>query len=124
MVVIKMAISTLGRRGARFCRKKMMAKAARPNIRVGQWVLPSCCITIHRSPRKNSVRGIGTLISLLSSDKPMINAAALVKPMITGCERKFTTSPRRKNPMASRRMPTISASMMERVMKSSLPTAA
>ncbi len=40
----------------------------------------------------------------------MIRAAALVKPLTTGCERKFTIRPRRSTPSASWKMPTISAS--------------
>ena len=37
----------------------------------------------------------------------MMMAAALVNPMITGCDRKFTTTPRRSSPRLSWNRPTI-----------------
>ena len=51
-------------------------------------------------------------------------AAALVKPTITGCERKLTTTPSRKAPSINCTTPTISDSMIARAMNCSEPTAA
>ena len=54
----------------------------------------------------------------------MMIAAALVKPTMTGCERKFTTTPSLNTPSASWKMPTISASMIASATKASEPGAA
>ncbi len=54
----------------------------------------------------------------------MIIAAALVKPTITGWERKFTMTPSLNTPSTSCTMPTIKASMMARATKCSEPGAA
>ena len=67
---------------------------------------------------------MGTPISLLIWDRPMMMAAALVNPTITGCDRKFTTTPSLKTPSASWIRPTMSASMMAIAMNGSEPAAA
>jgi hypothetical protein len=73
---------------------------------------------------KDSERPIGTPISLFTWDRAMMMAAALVKPTITGCERKFTTTPSLNTPSASWMTPTSSASRIASAMKASEPGAA
>jgi hypothetical protein len=76
------------------------------------------------SSMKCSERPIGTPISLLICDRPMIMAAALVKPTMTGWDRKFTMTPSLNTPSTSWTRPTSRASMMARAMKASEPEAA
>ena len=92
-VVSATAISTPGNLGAQRRIAQMMAMAAIPMAKVGICVSPTCCSTPQMSWPKCSERPIGTPINLLTCDRPMIMAAALVKPTITGCERKLTTTP-------------------------------
>ncbi len=54
----------------------------------------------------------------------MMMAAAFVKPLTTGCDRKLTTRPRRSTPSPSCTTPTIKASAMAYPMYRSLPTVA
>ena len=56
-----------------------------------------------------------------SSDWPIIGAAALVKPRMTGCEARLINTPMRNRPGARRRTPTSRASSMESWISSSLP---
>jgi hypothetical protein len=102
----------------------MIAMAVAPIVRVGRWVSPTSPATPQMSRMKDSERPIGTPISLLTWDSAMIIAAALVKPTMTGCERKFTTTPSLKAPRVSCITPTSSASMIASAMKVSEPGAA
>ncbi len=65
----------------------------------------------HGSPRKRNefLWESTTPNSLASCDVAMMMAAAFVKPLTTGCERKFTTMPSRRSPSASCTTPTSSA---------------
>ena len=54
----------------------------------------------------------------------MINAAAEVNPLMTGCDKKFTRNPARNTPMKSCNTPTMSARTMAAAMKASLPGSA
>ena len=57
------------------------------------------------------LRGMFTPSMCLSWDRPMIRAAALVKPATTGWERKLTRNPRRAIPMPSCMTPTMAESI-------------
>ena len=72
----------------------------------------------------DSLRGIDTPSIFDSCDSAMMMAAALVKPTMTGCDRKLTTTPSLKTPRESWITPTSRVSMMASAMKSSLPGAA
>ncbi len=123
-VVMATAMSTPGIFGAQRRKAHMMAMAAAPMASVGRWASPACRTTPQMSWMKCSERPIGTPISLLICDRPMMIAAALVKPTMTGCERKFTTTPSLKAPSASWKTPTISASMIASAMNCAEPGAA
>jgi hypothetical protein len=123
-VVSTTAISTPGNCGALLRITHMMAIAATPMASVGRWVSPTSCKTPQISLTKDSERPIGTPISLFTCDSPMMIAAALVKPTITGWERKFTTTPSLNTPSTSWKIPTSKASMMARATKACEPGAA
>jgi len=122
--VMATAISTPGSFGRHLRIAHMIAIAARPIANVGRWVSPTSSSTPQISLMKDSERPIGTPSSLLSCDRPMIIAAALVKPTMTGCDRKFTTTPSLKTPSASWKRPTSSASRIASATNCSEPTAA
>jgi hypothetical protein len=118
------AINTPGSLGAYFLSPHMMAKADTPIIRVGMWVSPICINTPHTSLMKCSLRPMETPNNLLSWESPMMMAAALVKPTITGCDKKFTTTPNLKAPNVSCITPTINASKIANTTNCSEPVAA
>jgi len=62
--------------------------------------------------------------SIGSCDMPMIRAAALMKPISTGCDRKLSSTPSRTTPKMIWNMPAISASSTTSAMKDALPCAA
>ena len=97
------------------------AQVAAANTSVGQCKSGIWDITPHRSLRYDWDRGNGTPIILLSCDSPMINAAALVNPTITGLDKRLTIAPSRNNPSPNRSTPTKKASIMESSMKWSVP---
>ena len=96
-VVTTTAISTPGQRGRNRRTTIMIASAPSPIASVGKCVSPACCSTSQTSFRKRSLRAIGTPSILFSCESAMMIAAALVKPMITGCERKLTIAPSLKS---------------------------
>jgi len=118
------AMSTPGSFGAYLRVAAMIAMATTPMTKVGRCVSPACSSTPQMSWMKCSERPIGTPRILFSCDSPMISAAALVKPTMTGCERKFTTTPSLKTPSDSCTRPTSSASMTASAMNCSDPGAA
>ena len=92
----------LGIRLGNFFRiSSIRAKADAPMMNVGRWVSPSCISTPQISLMKCSLRPIGTPKILFNCDRPMMMAAALVNPTITGCDRKFTTTPSLNTPSAN-----------------------
>jgi len=120
-VVNATAISTPGSLGIFLRIRSMMAIAATPIASVGRWVSPTCVTTPQMSWMKCSERPMGTPISLLICDRAMISAAALVKPTITGWDRKFTTTPSLKTPRVSCTSPTSSASITASTTYCSVP---
>ncbi len=98
--------------------------AAAPIASVGRWVSPTCLNTSQISRMKDSERLIGTPISLLTWDRPMMIAAALVNPAMTGWERKLTITPSLNTPRPSWITPTSRASMMASAMNWAEPGAA
>ena len=95
------AINTPGILGAYFFSPHISAIAPTPIASVGQWVSPTCLNTPTMSLIKDSLRGIDTPRTLDSCDKAITIAAALVKPTITGCDRKLTMTPSLNAPSAS-----------------------
>ena len=120
-VVTTTAISTPGSLGAFFLTSSMMAMASRPSASVGQWASPTCLSTPMKSLTKCSLLGMDTPSSLLNCDIAMISAAALVKPTMTGCDRKLTITPSLSRPSVSCTRPTVSASRMASPIKFSDP---
>ena len=104
------ATSTPGHFGRSFLMASMTASAASAIASVGKWVSPTCCITPQISRMKLSLRDDATPSMLLTCDSAMMIAAALVKPTMTGCDRKLTIEPSLNTPMASSNTPTISVS--------------
>jgi len=100
-VVTTTAISTPGIFGAYFLRPHMMAMASAPIAKVGIWVSPINLITPMMSLIKCSLRPIGTPNNFDNCDSAMMMAAALVKPTMTGCDRKLTITPSLNTPSAS-----------------------
>jgi hypothetical protein len=76
------------------------------------------------SPTKLPVPGLGMFMMKRSCDRPMMSAAALVKPTSTGCDTRLTMPPSLKAPMSRRSTPTIRASRIESAMNSSEPAMA
>ena len=76
------------------------------------------------SPRKKSLRPSGSPSSLFNCDRPMMMAAAEVKPRITGCDRKLTTLPIRHRASTSWIAPTMKASRMASATNCSEPRVA
>ena len=77
-----------------------------PMANVSQWVCPMF------SARANTMSWICSVFGRLSRNKcfnwlnPMMMAAAEVKPLMTGCDRKLTKKPSRNNPMPNCSKPT------------------
>ncbi len=112
-LVTTTAIKTLGNRGLTRRSPTITANATTAMPSVGRWVQwNAASITRSMVSKWCSAFSTETPKILSSCDVAMMIAAALVKPLTTGWERKFTTSPRRAMPRRNWKIPTIIARRM------------
>ncbi len=86
--------------------------ATTPKPRDNACAVSICMTTRLISSRKCSDCAAGIPNSVGSCDKPMISAAALMKPIRTGFDRKLSRMPMRNTPKAIWNIPEINASRM------------
>ena len=105
-------INTPGRRGACFLKVNNRVRAAAPNSSDAGCRVSRRSITCQISSMKCEVCVSGRPSRAGSCERPMMMAAALIKPINTGYERKLRMAPMRNRPKVSWNTPAIRASRM------------